>query len=178
MFGDGSVTHWIGLLKAGDQQAAQPLWERYFQQLVTLARRKLKSLPRCAADEEDVALSAFDSFCRDAGRGRFPQLGDRDDLWRLLVTMTAQKSLDLVRREKAQKRGAGWSVAGESELEEVLGREPTPEFAAAVAEECRRLLNRLGDEELRAVALWKMEGYKTQEIADRMGCVPRTVERR
>jgi hypothetical protein len=80
MSSGGSVTHWIGLLKAGDQQAAQPLWERYFQQLVALARQRLRNMPRRATDEEDVALSAFDSFCRDACRGRFPQLGDRDDL--------------------------------------------------------------------------------------------------
>jgi DNA-directed RNA polymerase specialized sigma24 family protein len=178
MSSGGSVTHWIGLLKSGDHQAAQPLWERYFQQLVALARQRLRSLPRRAADEEDVALSAFDSFCRDARRGRFPQLGDRDDLWRLLVTITAQKSLDLVRREKAYKRGAGQPIAAEANLEEVLGREPTPEFAALVADECRRLLDRLPGEELRAIAVWKMEVYGTEEIADKLRCVPRTVERR
>src|SRR5262249_16748472 len=56
--------------------------------------------------------------------------------------------------------------------------EPTAEFAAQVAEECRRLLDRLGDAELRSVALWKMEGYTVEEIAARLGCVPRTVHRR
>src|SRR5262245_43324907 len=60
----GSVTHWLGLLRAGDHAAAQPLWERYFSRLVGLARAKLQGLPRRAADEEDVALSAFDSFSR------------------------------------------------------------------------------------------------------------------
>ena len=178
MSSGGSVTHWIGLLKAGDHQAAQPLWERYFARLVTLARRRLRGQPRRAADEEDVALSAFDSFCRDAGLGRFPRLGDRDDLWRLLVTITAQKSLDLMRRERAHKRGAGQPRAAEAELEAVLGREPTPEFAALVAEECRRLLDGLADEEMRSIALWKMEGYSTEEIAEKLRCVPRTVERR
>src|SRR5438105_2492324 len=54
-----------------------------------------------AQDEEDLALSAFDSFCRDTQRARFPRVADRDDLWRLLVTMTAQKSLDPMRREQA-----------------------------------------------------------------------------
>jgi DNA-directed RNA polymerase specialized sigma24 family protein len=47
-----------------------------------------------------------------------------------------------------------------------------------VAEECRRLLDRLGDAELLAIALWKMEGYGNEEIAARLGCVPRTVGRR
>jgi RNA polymerase sigma factor (sigma-70 family) len=178
MSSGGSVTHWIGLLKAGDHQAAQALWERYFWQLVTLARKKLRGSPRRAADEEDVALCAFDSFFKDARLGHFPRLADRDDLWRLLVTITAQKSLDLQRREKAQKRGAGRLVAAEAEVEEMLGREPTPAFAALMADECRRLLERLGDEQLRSIALWKMEGYSIEEIADKLRCVPRTVERR
>jgi len=60
----------------------------------------------------------------------------------------------------------------------VLGDEPTPEFAAQVAEECQRLLGRLGDAELRSVALWKMEGYTNEEIAARLNCVPRTVQRK
>ena len=174
----GSVTYWIHQLKAGDQLALQQLWEDYFRRLVGLARQRLQGAARLAADEEDVALSAFDSFCRDAGLGRFPLLGDRDDLWRLLVTITAQKSLDLMRRERAHKRGAGQPRAAEAELEAVLGREPTPEFAALVAEECRRLLDGLADEEMRSIARWKMEGYSTDEIAEKLRCVPRTVERR
>src|SRR5260370_3647008 len=90
----GSVTNWLGLLKAGDSAAAQPLWERYFRRLVGLARTKLRGTPRQAADEEDVALCAFDSFCRAAEQGRFPKLHDRHDLWRLLVSITARKALD------------------------------------------------------------------------------------
>ena len=175
----GSVTHWISLLKAGEDQAAQKLWERYFEQLVLLARQRLSGAPRGIADEEDAALSAFDSFVRDAQKGRFPQLTDRDDLWRLLVTFTAQKSLDLIRREQAQKRGAGWEAAGSEEaLAQALSREPTPEFAASVAEECRRLLDLLPNPDLRSIALAKMEGYSNEEIAEKLGCVRRTVERR
>jgi DNA-directed RNA polymerase specialized sigma24 family protein len=174
-----SVTHWINQLKAGDQAAAQSLWERYFQQLVVLARRRLASLPRTMADEEDVALSAFDSFCRDAQRGRFPQLNDRDDLWKLLVVMTAQKGLDVVRHEQARKRGAVHKLPmTQEDLERFVGREPTPEFAAQVAEESQRLLARLEDPELRSIAVWKMEGHTNAEIAEMLGCQTRTVERR
>ena len=100
-----SVTHWLGQLKAGDPAAAGPLWERYFPKLVELARARLAGFPRRAADEEDVALSAFDSFCRDAAAGRLPRLDDRDDLWRVLLLITSQKALDLVRHESAAKRG-------------------------------------------------------------------------
>src|SRR5262245_8965717 len=103
----GSVTYWVGRLKAGEPAAAQPLWEGYYRRLVGLARAKLRGAPRRAADEEDVALSAFDSFCRGAAAGRFPRLGDRDDLWRLLLTVTARKAIDLRQHEARQKRGGG-----------------------------------------------------------------------
>jgi DNA-directed RNA polymerase specialized sigma24 family protein len=60
----------------------------------------------------------------------------------------------------------------------VVGDEPTPEFAAQAAEEYRRLLERLGDDQLRSIAVWKMEGYTNEEIAARLGCAVATVERR
>ena len=186
---DGSVTHWLGALEGGDAAAAQRLWERYFDRLVRLARAKLGAMPRGAADEEDVALSAFHSFCQGAARGRFPRLDDRDNLWRLLVTITARKALDQVRRQARQKRGGGRVLVGSAQaggeddtdgagLEQVVGQEPTPQFAAMVADECRRLLAALDDETLRQVALLRMEGYSDQEIAARVDCSLRTVSRK
>jgi DNA-directed RNA polymerase specialized sigma24 family protein len=182
MTSTGQVTRWIGQLKGGDHAAAQKLWEAYFQKMVELARLKLQGMPRRAADEEDVALSAFNSFCQGAGTERFPQLQDRNSLWPLLVAITAHKAVDLMRHERRLKRGgppvAGAAVAPEVEVEAIIGREPTPEFALQVAEECQGLLDRLGDEGLRSVALWRMEGYTVDEIAARLGCVRRTVERK
>ena len=188
MASHGSVSNWIELLKSGDSAAAQPLWERYFHRLVGLARTKLAEGRRRAADEEDVALSAFDSFCRGVDAGRFPQLSDRDDLWRLLVTLTARKAFDQMRDEHRLKRGGG-AVLGQSalntgdadddaEFAAFAGREPTPESAAQVAEECRRLLACLKTDELRHIATWKMEGYTNQEIAAKLDCAPSTVERK
>jgi hypothetical protein len=128
---DGSpsriASHWIDRLKAGDSAAAQRLWEGYFQRLVALARGRLQGLPRRAADEEDVALSAFASFCRGVERGRFPQLQDREDLWKLLVVLTARKAAHLHRDERQQKRGGG-AVRGESALLPAAGQ-PEPERA-------------------------------------------------
>jgi hypothetical protein len=72
MSGIGSVTHWIRRLQTGEQAAFQKLWERYFRCLVGLARKRLRGVPRSAADEEHVALSAFDSFFGRAREGRFP----------------------------------------------------------------------------------------------------------
>src|SRR5271169_5329863 len=114
---DGSVTKWIGDLKAGGDSAAQHLWERYFDRLVGLARAQLRASRRAGAieDEEDAALSAFDSFCRGAASGRFPRLADRDDLWRLLVVITVRKVFGQLERRGARKRGGG-RLVGESAL--------------------------------------------------------------
>jgi DNA-directed RNA polymerase specialized sigma24 family protein len=190
MSSEDSVSQWVGQLKAGDHAGAQPLWERYFQRLVGLARKKLRDLPRRAQDEEDVALSAFASFCKAAEEGRFPQLHDRDGLWRLLVEITAHKVYNTVRDQRRQKRGGG-GVRGESALinpasaseaaegfDQVIGAEPTPEFAAEAADECQRLLDRLGDPELRSIALWKMEGDTSEQIAAKLDSAVSTIERR
>jgi DNA-directed RNA polymerase specialized sigma24 family protein len=184
----GSVTLWLALLKEGDSAAAQPLWERYFHQLVHLARSRLRGASRRAADEEDVALSAFDSFCRRASQGRFPSLDDRDDLWRLLLVMTARKAAHLVRDENRDRRGGGKVATeadlqkaneeGEAALAQVIGSEPTPELAAQVAEECGRLLDKLGDEDLRTIAIWQMEGHTVPEIAAKLGRSERTIARK
>jgi DNA-directed RNA polymerase specialized sigma24 family protein len=171
----GSVSRWLNALQAGNQAAAQPLWERYFQRLVGLARARLRDAPRRTADEEDVALSAFDSFCRAAAAGRFPDLHDREGLWRLLMQITAHKATDQRRRAGRQKRGGAVTAEG---LDEAVSREPSPEFASQVAEECRRLLDRLDDAGLVAVALEKMAGATNEEIAAQKGCVVRTVERK
>jgi DNA-directed RNA polymerase specialized sigma24 family protein len=184
---EGSVTHWIDHLKTGDHAAARLLWERYFAGLVELARAKLRHSARRAADDEDVALSAFHSLCRGAALGRFPQLDDRDNLWRLLATMTAQKAADHLRRQDRLKRGGGrlrnepGLAGGESGWEvlaRVAGREPSPEFAAMMAEQYVQLLDRLEDHALRQLAIWKMEGYTNAEIAERLGCGLRSVERK
>jgi DNA-directed RNA polymerase specialized sigma24 family protein len=185
--GEGSVTRWIGDLKGGDPGAARDLWQRYFETLVRIARARLRSTPCAAEDEEDVALSAFDSFCAGAAGGRFPQLEDRDDLWRLLVTITARKASDLAERERALKRGGGKVVSAgaltlaDSEgafLDEVACPLPTPEFAAMLAEECRLRLQSLPDDAQRRIALLKMEGLTNEEVADRLGCGLRSVVRK
>jgi len=188
----GSITRWLGDLREGDLAAAQPIWERYFGKLVGLARHKLQRQrhPSGEADEEDAALSAFNSFCAGVAVGRFPRLADREDLWRLLMTITVRKAYAQVQRQRRLKRGGGHLVeeaalrGPESELREgagldlIAGSEPTPEFAAIVAEEYRRLLDALDDEGLRQVAISRMEGYTYDEIAAQLGCARRTVARR
>ena len=170
-------------LKNGDAEAAQKLWSRNFEALVRLARDRLRGAPRALADEEDAALAAFDSFVRGAARGRYPRLDDRDDLWRLLVVITERKALDQAQHERRQKRGGGKIIgtAGRPDVDRkdrsiarAVSQEPTPEFAASVADECRRLLGSFRDDSLRAVAVLRMEGCTNEEVVRRVGCSLRT----
>src|SRR5262249_25026709 len=161
-----SLVVWLQRVKAADPEAAQLLWERYFQKLVQLVRQKLPTHARRSFDEEDVALSALRCFFAAAAEGRYPQLTDRHGLWNLLVVITARKARSYLRRQNSAKRGGG-AVRGESGLarpadseglggiDQVLGEEPSPEFASQVADECDYLLNLLDDKTLRAIAVMK-----------------------
>jgi DNA-directed RNA polymerase specialized sigma24 family protein len=184
-----SVTHWIEQIKAGDPAAAEPLWERYYQRLVGLAGAKLRDRPGRAAGASDVALSAFDSFCRGAAQGRFPLLSDRDNLWPLLLKITERKAIDLIQHDNRIRRGGG-KVRGESALpdvedgqgergiEQVPAPDPSPDSVVAVAEGMQCLLDCLKTDKLRSIALWKLEGYTNEEIALKFRCAERTVERK
>ena len=176
----GSVTFWLRQLKAGVPAAAQPLWDEYFARLVALARARLREVPRGAADEEDVALSAFDSFCAAAAAGRFPRLDDRDDLWQVLFVITTRKAIGLVHRETCAKRGGPREErpTAPTDVAQLATAEPTPDDAAAVAESWHRLLDALNEPSLRAVAVWKMEGYTNDEIAAKLDRAVSSVERK
>jgi RNA polymerase sigma factor (sigma-70 family) len=188
--GGGSVTCWIGDLKTGGDAGAQRLWERYFERLVRLARDQLRARGRDASeDEEDAALSAFDTFCRRAALGKFPRLASRDDLWRLLVAITVRKVIDQAERRRTAKRGGGRRLTeadlarvdigdAETPLDLLAGDEPDPEMAAMVAEEYRRLREALGEESLRRVLDLRLEGRGRAEIAAALGCTERTVTRK
>ena len=168
-----SVTRLIRAAQSDRPSAVGPLLAVYFDRLVQLARKRLQNLPGLANYDEDLALRSFYSVYRRVRDPERPlELTGRDDLWRLLAVRTISRAIDLIRRHRPGE------VPGEDNLEQLLTREPTPEEAAATADECRRLLDLLEEPELRQVALWKVEGYTNEEIAERLNCVPRTVERK
>jgi RNA polymerase sigma factor (sigma-70 family) len=182
-----SVSLWIASLKVGQAESIQKLWERYKLQLVDLARCKLGSVPKRAADEDDIAQSVFLSLCRGAAAGRFEDIKNRDDLWWLLLAITRQKTVDFVRRETAQKRGSGRvksetsadsSSAGPLMLDQLVSEQPTPELLVMLEEQNRQLLESLRDDGLRKIAASRIEGYTVSEIALSMNVTTRTVERK
>lgn len=185
-----SITEWIRDLKAGDHKAAAMLWDHYFDRLVGVARRKLGKAPRRANDEEDVALSVLNSLCVGAAAGQFSQLSNRNDLWKLLLAITRQKSVDQIRRNVRKKRGGG-NVRGESvfgnpdpeqdspgNFDDLPHVAPSPENIVDINDEINRLLNLLQSDTLRNMAIWRLKGHSNAMIAQRLGRSERTVERK
>jgi len=189
MFGDEPVTCWLRQLEAGDEDAARLLWERYYRELVELARARFGTTPRRVADEEDVALSVLRCLYEGAARGQFAELVNRGELWQLLAAITGRKVIDQQRRLNQQKRGGG-RVRGDSVVhgndddrssvgfDQFGGDAPTPEVLAIAAEEFQRLMLLLDDDRLRQIAQCKLEGYTNEEIGQRLGLACRSIERK
>jgi len=182
------VTRWIEGLRQGDPKAFQAICDRYLPELQRAARQRLRGMVSRVADEEDVALSAMNSFLMAAERGRFPDLADREGLWRLLLEITIRKAIDLRRHESRQKRGGGkvriplHQEGGSDEspmvpLDQQLAKVLAPDFAAMMVEQCERLLAKLNKDQYRSVAVAKMQGFTNKEIADQHDCSVRTIER-
>jgi DNA-directed RNA polymerase specialized sigma24 family protein len=185
---DESISRWIAGLRAGHDADIQRLWDNYFDRLVRLAGSKIPSHSRREMDEEDVALSALHSFCQRVSQGQFPRLADRNDLWRLLVTITARKAFASIRHQTRQKRGGG-NVVGESAImdsdkaaaigmAQFLSEEPSPALAAQFTEDYERLLAALPSQSLKSIALKRLEGSSVEEIAEELEISNRTVERK
>lgn len=182
-----AITQAIPRMRDGDEDGVEVVWEEYFPQLVQYARRKLGGSPKGAGDEEDVALSAMASFCRVMKSGRYQRVDDRDDLWRLLVTITKRKAITKLKYDLADKRdirrtkreGSFMRVDGNEEQEglDQLAIAPSAEFADQIVDNCHELLDCL-DDKLREVALLTLEGFTAEEIAERLGVIVETVRRR
>tara|TARA_R110002049_G_scaffold72490_8_gene187599 strand:- start:6354 stop:7007 length:654 start_codon:yes stop_codon:yes gene_type:complete len=179
----------LARVRDGEDDATTELWERYFQRLVRIAAKRLPTNLRRTGDEEDIAISAFHSFIAGIRRDQFPDLSGPDNLWGLLITLTSRKVNAHLRFQTRQKRGGG-NVRGESvfmdssgELSrggigEVTGDNAAPDLHAELAEACDGLLSELSDDQLRQIAVMRMDGYLVDEIAEKMQLSKRAVERR
>ncbi len=172
----GSVTTWLDALKAHQEGAAQELWNRYFALLVSVARRHLHGLGT-DVDEEDVALSALKSAMLGVQNNRFPDLTDRTGLWPLLVTITARKAINELKRQRTQKRDRACELPMVDE-QLIAGRDPSPEFALQIADAIQTLVHTLGDDTLQTIAKRKLEGYTNEDIAKELNVSARTVVRK
>lgn len=174
---DQSVTGWIRGAEHGDEFSEESLWNHYFERVVGLARSRMFAIQTSVYDEEDAAVSALNSLFRGIRGNRFPELSSRDNLWRLLILITHRKITAQRRRESARVRPA---AQGETAIEmlDIMSAEPTPELVAEMMDETERLLAILGDDKLRRIAVMRMDGLTTQEIAQSLQSTTRTIRRK
>jgi hypothetical protein len=170
------------------ESAARLVWGRYFQELLVLARNHLSARVRCREDEEDMLQSMYKSFCIRQRRGDF-DLANRDQIWNLLGHITLRKARNTANRHLQGKRDVrreemepGSEHAEDDTASAILDQidsdGPTPAEAALLNEALEKRLQLLHDPGLRQIALWKLEGYTNDEIAGKLECTLRTVERK
>jgi DNA-directed RNA polymerase specialized sigma24 family protein len=181
----GPIDELFVRLRSGEEKAAQALWNEYSVTLVNLAKQRLGNISLGMTDEEDVALSVFGSICRGAAEGRFTDVTTRDELWWLLLRITRQKAASHIRREMAVKRRINRQPEGKDTvddvpvgIEDLISREPSPDFLITLEEESSRLMQSLRDDCLRTIVVLRIEGYLVSEIAERLSVSGRTVERK
>jgi RNA polymerase sigma factor (sigma-70 family) len=167
--------------QAGDQEAAEALFRRYFTRLLGLVQTRLSAKMASRFDADDVVQSALKSFFLGAREGRYV-LKQAGDLWRLLAGIAMNKMRHAERRHNADKRNVDLEQMPlplrEGMDEEIawLAREPTPEEAAILVDEMEALLQPLAPEPRRIVEL-RLQGYTLEEIAQEVRRSQRTVRR-
>jgi RNA polymerase sigma factor (sigma-70 family) len=180
-----SVTGLLGQMRAGStserDEAAAAIVRRYFAQVADVVGRNLSPRLRRRIDPEDLALATFQSVCLRLADGQF-KLDDRNDFWQLLVRIALNKTRKEATAQMTRKRDLSREVHSDGASSESVallldGRAPTPEEAAIMAEEMARLLEKL-PVDIRPIAVWKFEGYTSEEIAAKLGYTLRTVERK
>lgn len=178
-----TITVWFEQLRRGDPDAAAKLWDRFFDRLVIASRAQMRNANRRVADEEDIAAGVMAALCVCADRGKLPMIDDRESLWRMLLAWTRHDIADQIRDDRRIKRGGG-HVRGESVFESgegiggVADQVVEPELLVQIQEQYQKLLDTLPDDLLRTIAIRKLEGYRTPEIAAELGVTPRTIQRK
>jgi DNA-directed RNA polymerase specialized sigma24 family protein len=174
----GTVTQLFSLARKGDLDAFEPLWRHFFPRLVGLARRRLSGRAGKADDAEDAAQAALISFWSQIRSGEYLQDLCRGSLWNLLATITARKVGKQLRNEAAVRRGEGHvlpaaDIAGNESLADMLSVLPTQELDVLAAELMEAL-----PEELQQVAMLRLFGHSTEEIATLLEWTRRKVQRK
>lgn len=184
---DEPVTAWIDSLRRGEPSAARQIWEHFVRRLCEAVRHKIRPKTRRVYDEEDAALSALNSLCAGVAAGRFPDLSDRESLWRLMLVIASRKVTHRHRYDQQQRRDVRRNLeesvfalstgsAGQ-EMDQFSSREPSPELQAEFIETAEELFQGLPESRLRDIAQLKFEGYGDTEIALRLGCSRQAVQR-
>ena len=165
-------------LRAGDNDAATQVFNRFANRLIELARRRLDPQIRQKLDPEDVLQSVFKSFFVRHRDGQFEPTG-WNNLWTLLTVIAVRKCADRVVFFRAARRNIGRESAPDDESSassRFFDRQPTPDEADAVADTVEHIMRGLDDRD-REILTLRLQGRLVGEIAADMGCAERTVRR-
>lgn len=181
-----SISDWLCSLKDGDATAAQQLWDRYFSKLIANAGQRINAYncPEGTVVAEDVAASVFESLWKGANAGRFRNVTDRDELWWLLQAMTKRKVISHIRHAMAQIRNPGHAPATISHSEprnayqELMSDEPNGDYVVMMQDRFSYLLRLLRDDNLRRIAVLKLEGCSNKEICKDLGISSASITRK
>lgn len=179
---------WFAAVCDGDSASTTRLWEDYFERIGRSISGRLTSQGRRYEDHEDVANSVLRTFFRRASLGQFKELGDRDQLWKLLLTIAIRKANDYRKRSMAERRGGKANVLGQNmgddndhvaAIDLVAGNDgQMPDAEVRAHELFESVMQRMPDDKTRDVVLLHLQGAEKSQIAEMQQCSIRTVERR
>jgi RNA polymerase sigma factor (sigma-70 family) len=166
---DGTFAEFINRIRAGDNQAARELVERYEPVVRREVRLRLRDQRLWRRfDWTDICQSVMASFFVRAAAGQY-DLERADQLARLLVVMTRHKVAQQVRRNNAERRDYRRLEARDpAYLDARQGAVPTPSRLVAGRELLDEFRRRLSEDELRLADL-RAEGCQWAEIATKVG---------
>lgn len=163
--------------RAGSQEAAQELFNRYVTRLMGVAKKRIGERLTSRFDPEDVVQSVFRTFFSRLKNDQF-EINEDDDLSKLLVRITLHKTLRQIAHHKAARRDPGHEAGAVSsgEILQVMGKEPTPITVLTFMDQLDHFLALLAPEEQQILTL-KLQGHSTEEIATQINSYDRKVRR-
>jgi len=169
----------LDLLRKGDEEAYRNLFNAYAERLLGLARWRISQRMARRVDPEDILQSVFRTFFTRVKAGHL-SFEDQDDLSKLLVSITVRKTLRQIAFHRAAKRDPGMEVVQDDSsaqsLPDVQSVKPSPEAEVIFVDLLEHFMARLEPRERQILEL-RLQGYRTTEIAEKLGILDRTVRR-
>ena len=178
---DTSFVELMTRLRAGSDEAAAEIFERFAGRLIALARSRMDPQMRQKVDPEDVIQSVYQSFFERQARGEF-DLHSWDSLWGLLAIITLRKCGHHVEHYHSARRDIRREVSVLGSKDELAGdleaiaREPTPQEAAVLTETLEHVMRELEGYQRHILQL-SLQGNSVAEISPQVGYSQRTVQR-
>ena len=162
----------VYLVRGGDQDAAQELYNRYARRVLGLVKAKFSKRMQTMTEPEDVVQSIFRSVFRGVQAGNY-NAPEGSTLWNLLAVISVHKMRKGWRHYTAQCRNFDRNIQLDS-LSEMLEAD---ENSGAFVELCVKEILEFLPENYQDILSLRMQGFKVAEIAEKTGHSSRTVER-